>query len=349
MNNNHSNTNKVAADKVAEELVERASLSGSEEINAANESTQEPTQESVPPSSSHAPSTEKLDDDNAVEEAVSHENGTNSGDDEALSLHDDEQSPSEQPILAENVKLLEEKITEYKTLVKRQQAEFDNYRKRTLDERQKLLKYAPEEFIQKLFPILSHYEKALTHQNSEADAKIKSFLDGFSIIKQQLDALLTEFNVRPSTQIGDTFDPNVHQAIMIETAEQVAAQAEDSRKNTPHASTSAEKTAPTPPISSENPSHFASDTNNTSNNTSSSSLDSKTKANSDSNAQTSHSNTSPHSNIDNDGSKSKLTASPPANPTNTADTISAIFEQGYFFHDRVIKIAHVKVMQAKKK
>ncbi len=118
--------------------------------------------------------------------------------------------------VAKTIGALGAKIDEYEDMVKRQQAEFDNYRKRTIEEKQQLLKYAPESFIKQLLPILNNYEKALDQQGKELHPAAKSFLEGFVNIKQQLDSIINAHAVKPSTQAGDAFNPLLHQAMLQE-------------------------------------------------------------------------------------------------------------------------------------
>jgi molecular chaperone GrpE len=93
----------------------------------------------------------------------------------------------------------------------RMQADFDNYRKRVLRERQEIVHRANEELITDLLPALDHLDLAIaaavTHGASPA------FLEGFQIVSDQFRTALKRFGLEPVDAHGQTFDPRVHEAI----------------------------------------------------------------------------------------------------------------------------------------
>ncbi|MBN1108090.1 MAG: nucleotide exchange factor GrpE, partial [Bacteroidales bacterium] len=64
----------------------------------------------------------------------------------------------------------EEKLAEMQDKYLRLSAEFDNYRKRTLREKMELTKYAAEELLLKILPVMDDFERALTHMDSATDS-----------------------------------------------------------------------------------------------------------------------------------------------------------------------------------
>jgi molecular chaperone GrpE len=98
----------------------------------------------------------------------------------------------------------------------RLQAEFDNFRKRNAKEQQDYRDYALAGALQSLLPILDSLDRAL---KTDA-ASLKDFHDGIELIDKQFHDALAKLGVQPIPAEGETFDPNLHQAIqMVDTDE----------------------------------------------------------------------------------------------------------------------------------
>ena len=93
----------------------------------------------------------------------------------------------------------------------RLQADFDNFRKRTLRERNDLYKRANEDIMEELLPILDHMDMALKAA-AEHDAP-EAFTEGFRMVGGQMLNVLKKFGLNPIETEGAAFDPNVHEAI----------------------------------------------------------------------------------------------------------------------------------------
>lgn len=142
------------------------------------------------------------------EEAISEEIDSNNQE----IIDEDSQEPDEN-------NNLDSKITEYEELIKRQQAEFDNYRKRMIREREDFHKYAAFDVLKDLLDIKDNFERAL--QIEIKDESIKQFVEGFQMIEGQLTELFTKYNVIQNKGEGEEFDPNIHQSIAIEEDDEV--------------------------------------------------------------------------------------------------------------------------------
>jgi len=96
----------------------------------------------------------------------------------------------------------------------RLQAEFDNYRKRQTKERQENLKYRYEPFFRDLLPLMDNFKRAFdVHSAEKLNEQMKNFLDGFRMIYQSIMSLLEGNGVKLMHALGDSFDPNLHDAI----------------------------------------------------------------------------------------------------------------------------------------
>jgi molecular chaperone GrpE len=101
---------------------------------------------------------------------------------------------------------------EYRDHLQRLQAEFDNYRKRTLKEQSRMLELAAEPVVRRLLEVLDDFELALLHADQEPD--FRSFLKGVELVYAKLlDALRAEGLERIEAE-GKPFDPELHEALM---------------------------------------------------------------------------------------------------------------------------------------
>jgi molecular chaperone GrpE len=90
-------------------------------------------------------------------------------------------------------------------------ADFENFRKRTLRERNDVYRVANEEFIQELLPVLDHFELALEAARRAGAAP--AILDGFNMVSEQWMTVMKKFGVEPIEAEGQVFDPTRHEAI----------------------------------------------------------------------------------------------------------------------------------------
>lgn len=119
----------------------------------------------------------------------------------------DAQPQSEEDALATALKEASENRDRWMRAV----AELENYKKRTLQERSKLLKYRNEELLRELLPIVDNMERALAH--CDQGGRCDPLTEGVGMINNMLRDLLGRFGVTPITALGETFDPNFHEAL----------------------------------------------------------------------------------------------------------------------------------------
>ena len=94
-------------------------------------------------------------------------------------------------------------------LLKRTAAEFDNFKKRTERERAGVVEYAKAGIIKQILPILDNIDRA-----SAADKASEDYLKGIELIIKQFEALAGNLGIEEVAKVGDTFDPNFHEAVM---------------------------------------------------------------------------------------------------------------------------------------
>lgn len=110
---------------------------------------------------------------------------------------------------------LKKKIEELEGKVKYNQAELVNYRKRKDEEVSNMLKFANQDLIVDLIPILDNFERALKFDENKLDENSKKFLQGFKILYQSYQDTLKKYGVEEIETRGKEFDPMIHEAMMI--------------------------------------------------------------------------------------------------------------------------------------
>lgn len=131
------------------------------------------------------------------------------------------EAPELEPVneLTLKIETLEKNIDDCRDRLLRKAAEFENYKKRTDNERVELFKYASEDFIKKLLPVVDDFERSIAHFDSAKD--VESIKEGINIIYSSFVKLLDDQGVKPIEAIGKPFDYNYHDAIMKQPAKGV--------------------------------------------------------------------------------------------------------------------------------
>lgn len=106
----------------------------------------------------------------------------------------------------------QEQIEELTDRVKRQMAEFDNFRKRTEKEKAQMFETGAKSIIEKILPVVDNFERGLAALSEEE--KAAPFAEGMDKIYKQMMTMLTEAGVTPIEAEGKEFDPNLHNAVM---------------------------------------------------------------------------------------------------------------------------------------
>ncbi len=113
----------------------------------------------------------------------------------------------------EELKAQAAKAKEHWDKMLRTAADFDNFKKRVARERQEAARYAHEPLLQKLLPVLDHFDMALAAANDATQPNAQSFQDGIQMIYQQLKAALAEAGLEEINALNTPFDPHWHEAV----------------------------------------------------------------------------------------------------------------------------------------
>lgn len=105
----------------------------------------------------------------------------------------------------DQIELLEDKV-------KRQLAEFENFRNRTEKEKHAMFETGAKSVVEKILPVVDNFERGLA--TVPEDKKEDPFVDGMMHVYKQLLTELENLGVKPIEAVGQEFDPNLHNAVM---------------------------------------------------------------------------------------------------------------------------------------
>ena len=88
-------------------------------------------------------------------------------------------------------------------------ADYDNFRKRTLKEKEQVYGNGKADAVEKLLPVYDNLERALNQETQDA-----AYKKGVEMTMTQLVGILNNLGVEIFGEVGDTFDPNIHNAVM---------------------------------------------------------------------------------------------------------------------------------------
>ena len=106
----------------------------------------------------------------------------------------------------------DQQIEELTDRVKRQMAEFDNFRKRTEKEKSAMYEIGAKDIVEKILPVVDNFERGLA-TIPEGEEK-SAFAEGMDKVYKQLVKTLDDAGVKPIEAVGQPFDPNFHNAVM---------------------------------------------------------------------------------------------------------------------------------------
>lgn len=123
-----------------------------------------------------------------------------------------EESDQSEPTPADRIAELEAQVEQLKKDALYRAAEFDNFRKRTVQEKADLIKYGSQKAIEALLPVIDDLERAMQHIDKAED--IESVKEGVTLIMQKFQGYLKQqqVSVIPANP-GDDFDDKIHEAI----------------------------------------------------------------------------------------------------------------------------------------
>jgi len=124
-----------------------------------------------------------------------------------------EPAPQEKKPVPATDEETQKKLRELEETVKQLVAENRNQKTRLENDFRMKLKYSNEGFFREFLPLKDDIEKALTFAPQECDEKTAAFVNGVRHLNSAIDAVLKRYGVESFGTAGETFDPNLHQAM----------------------------------------------------------------------------------------------------------------------------------------
>ena len=131
---------------------------------------------------------------------------------ESRPLTKEEVKAAKKKAKAEKKDKAKEKIEELEDRVKRQMAEFDNFRKRTEKEKSQMFEIGVKSVIEKILPVVDNFERGL--QTAAPEGEAAAFMEGMNMVYKQLMTELEGIGVKAIEAIGTEFNPEFHNAVM---------------------------------------------------------------------------------------------------------------------------------------
>jgi len=113
----------------------------------------------------------------------------------------------------------ESEAAKLKDLALRARADLDNFRKRSLREKEDAIRYANNGLLEKLLPVIDNFELGLDAARNATDAA--SVLQGMSMVQRQLQDFIRSQGLEEVPTDGEAFDPNKHDAVSQEFSAEV--------------------------------------------------------------------------------------------------------------------------------
>ncbi|OBX09083.1 molecular chaperone GrpE [Gallibacterium salpingitidis] len=114
---------------------------------------------------------------------------------------------------------LEEAAKKEQDILLRTRAEIDNIRRRTEADVEKAHKFGLEKFAKEILNVIDNLERAAATPNNSEDESVKALFDGVELTLKDLISTVAKFGIEPVGVVGETFNPDLHQAISMQPTE----------------------------------------------------------------------------------------------------------------------------------
>lgn len=170
---------------------------------------EEQTNEDVTPDNVNEADSKEAEPEDVEQDTASEETS-------ASEVETAEEKPKKKSFLGkekkEKANKLQEKVDELEDRVKRQMAEFDNFRKRSEKEKSAMFETGAKSVVEKILPVVDNFERGLAAL-SEEEMK-QPFAEGMNMVYKQLITELEKLEVKPIEAVGCEFNPELHNAVM---------------------------------------------------------------------------------------------------------------------------------------
>lgn len=187
---------KITADQELEQTAEQTEAAEHAETNTASDETAD-TASGTETAEPEVDAAEPAADENAADAADAQKKGPFKKKEKKKEKQKDKR---------------DERIEELTDQVKRQMAEFENFRKRTEKEKTQMYEVGAKSIIERILPIVDNFERGLAAVPEEQ--KSDAFVEGMDKVYKQMMTVFEELDVKPIEAVGKEFDPEYHNAVM---------------------------------------------------------------------------------------------------------------------------------------
>ncbi len=162
---------------------------------------------------------EERDEAATVNDAVEASENENEKSD---SLESDDQGENLEQQLTEAL----DETTDLKDKMLRLAADFENYKKRSERERAQVLKYAGEHIFRDMLGVVDNLERAISQgvvEGADSEKNLAALIEGVELTLKSLQTSLEKFEVKQIDGVGELFDPNKQEALVMEPSDTVPA------------------------------------------------------------------------------------------------------------------------------
>jgi len=117
--------------------------------------------------------------------------------------------------ITKKLELAEKEKNEHREKLLRVAAEFENFKKRMIREKQELARYSNEKLISDMLSALDDLDRVLDHISPDSSNDVKKIAEGVELVKKSLLSTLKKYNLNEIEALKQKFDPSIHEAIAI--------------------------------------------------------------------------------------------------------------------------------------
>lgn len=151
-------------------------------------------------------------EDSSGEDSSGEDSSREASEEESVMSRAEKKAAKKQAKHDKKAEAYKEQIEQLEDKVKRQLAEFENFRNRSEKEKQAMFETGAKSVIEKILPIVDNFERGLATVPEEKQED--PFVDGMNRVYRQLLTELENIGVKPIEAVGKEFDPNLHNAVM---------------------------------------------------------------------------------------------------------------------------------------
>jgi len=133
---------------------------------------------------------------------------------------------AKEPTPEEKIAELEAQLAEIRDQLLRKAADFENFRKRMTQEKQSSIEYANQSLLLDIIPIIDDFERAIIAGEGSETKSVSDymgFLEGIKMIEKRFTSQLeTKWGLKRYNSAGEPFDPNLHEALMMDKSPDVS-------------------------------------------------------------------------------------------------------------------------------